>query len=162
MVTQHSTQERNTLRKALCLSFECIDWKAPTKGTIFTASPYVLLKGRSLNQVPLMNWLIDQSEAVTVPVGGRRFYACSVTLDLADLVIEARAIYGLAHRLDLKGTMSRPFLGRLVLSSMFPPWRRKIIITKQIVAFPWLWPTIGNKNPNVSFHKGVFSAKEKR
>lgn len=61
-----------------------------------------------------MNWLIDQSETVTVPVDGRRFYASSVMLDLTDLVIEARAIYGRAHRLDVKGRTSSRFLGRLL------------------------------------------------
>lgn len=88
---------------------------------IYVAPPYVLLKGHNLNQVPLTNWLIDQSEASTVTVGGGRIYAGSATVDLTDLVIEARAIYGWAHRLDRKGPTSRLFWGPLLSSSLFSP-----------------------------------------
>lgn len=77
-------------------------------------------KGHSFNQVPLMNWRIDQCEAVTATVGGRRFSSGSVTLDLTDLVIEDGAIFGRAHGSDLKGPTSRPGLAPHFRFSMFP------------------------------------------
>ncbi len=49
-----------------------------------------------------INWRIDRAEVGSTLVCEARIYAGSVTADLTDLVIEARAIFGLAHSVELK------------------------------------------------------------
>lgn len=59
-------------------------------------------KATFLIKVSWINWCIDRAEACSTSVCEGRIYAGSVTVDLTDLVIEARAIFGPAHSVELK------------------------------------------------------------
>lgn len=61
-----------------------------------------LWQATSLIVVSLMNWRIDGTGACSSSVCDGRIYTGSVTADLADLVIEARAILVTVHRVELK------------------------------------------------------------
>lgn len=62
----------------------------------------LLKKATLLIKVSWIHWRIDQASARSAAVCEGRIYAGSVTVDLTDLVIEARAIFGRAHSMALK------------------------------------------------------------
>ena len=68
----------------------------------FTVQRAFFWKATLLIKASQINWRIDRAEACSTSVCEGRIYAGSVTVDLADLVIEARAIFGSAHSVELK------------------------------------------------------------
>lgn len=69
---------------------------------LFTFQRALFERATFLIKVSWINWRIDPAEACGTSVREGGIYAGSVTVDLTDLVIEARAILGPAHSAELK------------------------------------------------------------